>query len=280
MNEILEKQSKFFDFVSNSIVKNHRLSHAYLLETNGNSNYMSIVKEFIKMILCLDHEEDSSFICHAIDSDNYPDLKIIKPDGYWIKKEQLLQLEQQYLKKSMLDNKLVYIIDSAEFLNDSSANTILKFLEEPPEGIVAILIANNRFHVIDTIVSRCQVLSLSMNEYKTEYDDIILNFIKDLSSSKELLIHFDYYLKNIFADKNSISSNLEIIEFLLSQKLRSNILEDSSILSFIDLDFDTAVISKILSIIEREKTKIQYNLNIKLWFHNFIVELMEVISSV
>ena len=39
-----------------------------------------------------------------------------------------------------------YIIKNAERLNPSSANTILKFLEEPEDNIIAILLTNNRYN--------------------------------------------------------------------------------------------------------------------------------------
>ena len=76
----------------------------------------------------------------------------------------------------MLDNKLIYIIDPAEKLNPASANTILKFLEEPPEGIVAILITENKYNVLETIVSRCQCLSL-VNDLEIEITEEINEFV-------------------------------------------------------------------------------------------------------
>lgn len=280
MDEKIKKQSKFFEFVNHSINDEHKISHAYLLETNGNNDYMPVLKEFIKMILYVDHEDSKEFISHAIDTDNYPDIKYINPDGYWIKKEQLLQLEDQYSKKSMLDNKLIYVIDSAESLNDSSANTILKFLEEPPENIIAILVASNRFRVLETVVSRCQILSLDVEEDDdTQYDEFIVQFVNGLKSPDNLLIEFDYYLKNIFYDKNAIFKNLEILETLLFKILRSNLVNSDKFLDF-NLDFEPVLLSNLLSVIEKNKENVQFNLNSKLWFHNFIIELMEVIYGV
>lgn len=280
MDESGKKQSKFFEFVNHSINDEHKISHAYLLETNGNNDYMFVLKEFIKIILCVDHEDSKEFISHAVDTDNYPDLKYITPNGYWIKKEQLLQLEDQYSKKSMLDNKLIYVIDSAEALNDASANTILKFLEEPPENIIAILVANNRFRVLETVVSRCQILSLDVDEGNDDqYDEFIIEFVNGLKSPDNLLVEFDYYLKNLFYDKNAMFKNLETLETLLFKVLRSDFVKDGKFLSF-NFDFSPVVLSNILSVIEHNKENVQFNLNSKLWFHNFIIELMEVIYVV
>ena len=89
----------------------------------------SLIFFIIKMII-----NDESANC-LIDNGNYPDLKIIEPDGNVIKKVQLLSLQEQFKNKSFLNNKMIYVIKEAEKLNDSSGNTILKFLEEPEEDI-------------------------------------------------------------------------------------------------------------------------------------------------
>ena len=56
------------------------------------------------------------------------------------------------------------VINDVELLNTSAANSILKFLEEPEENIIAILITSNRNLVINTIVSRCQVIRYYVKE--------------------------------------------------------------------------------------------------------------------
>ena len=52
----------------------------------------------------------------------------------------------------------VMIIWMAEKMNTSAANKLLKLLEEPPEKTVFILIAEDQEQIINTILSRCQVL--------------------------------------------------------------------------------------------------------------------------
>ena len=61
----------------------------------------------------------------------------------WIKKEQLLELQEEFMTKGLLTSKKIYIITDATKLNTSSANSILKFLEEPADNIIAILLADN-----------------------------------------------------------------------------------------------------------------------------------------
>lgn len=265
MNDIKEKQKHFFEYINSSIIINNKVSHAYLIETKGYTEYKKVVIELIKNILTIGKsEEESKKIENLLDTDNYPDLKIINPDGNFIKKEQLITLENQYSKKSMLDNKLIYIIDPAEKLNPASANTILKFLEEPPEGIVAILITENKYNVLETIVSRCQCLSL-VNDLEIEITEEINEFVADLSKPKNILIKYEYYLEKLFLNRTDALENLKLIEELLFKQMKEKVLnnEKNNIINQIEL-------------IEKEKDKLQYNLNLKLWLMNYIYEVMEV----
>ncbi|WP_435624039.1 ATP-binding protein [Flagellimonas sp.] len=52
----------------------------------------------------------------------------------------------------------VMLIWMAEKMNTAAANKLLKLIEEPPEKTVLILIAEEEEQIINTILSRCQVL--------------------------------------------------------------------------------------------------------------------------
>jgi len=55
----------------------------------------------------------------------------------------------------------VFILDDAEWLRREAANSLLKTLEEPPETSLIILITPKPFALIDTIRSRCLMLSFA-----------------------------------------------------------------------------------------------------------------------
>ncbi|MEI7812518.1 MAG: hypothetical protein WCJ01_08845 [Ignavibacteria bacterium] len=50
------------------------------------------------------------------------------------------------------------IISNAHLMNDEAQNALLKNLEEPPEGIIFILLTNNKNQLLDTIISRSWVI--------------------------------------------------------------------------------------------------------------------------
>ena len=150
----MDSKAKFYSIV-NKLVKFNKVSHAYLVEVDNYDEDFKCILDFVKLVLCKKNDKCSDNlncgncnICRLIDTDNYVDLKIIEPDGTIIKKKQMLDLQEEFNNKSLLDNKRIYIIKEADKLNMSSANTILKFLEEPEDDIIAILITNNRYSVI------------------------------------------------------------------------------------------------------------------------------------
>ena len=59
----------------------------------------------------------------------------------------------------------VLIIDQAQTMQAAAANALLKFIEEPPQKTVWILITNKRTAMLKTILSRCQPLAFApLNE--------------------------------------------------------------------------------------------------------------------
>ncbi len=173
--------------VLNNSISNNKLSHAYLFDSNGNSDVYNIVLSFTKMIITTDinDENEKENICMRIDDENYVDVKVIEPDGMWIKKDQLLDLQSEFSKKAIEGNKKVYIIKSADKMNVQTANSILKFLEEPIDEIIAILIVDNINLMLPTIISRCQVIKLNK---KALSSDSIDNFSSYFYQSKYTLL--------------------------------------------------------------------------------------------
>ena len=68
---------------------------------------------------------------------------------------------EKFSNKSIYNNYQIYVVHNAEMLNISASNTILKFLEEPEDNIIAIFLSTHRYKVLPTILSRCIVMSLT-----------------------------------------------------------------------------------------------------------------------
>lgn len=165
-------------------IDNRHISHAYLFDENNNSESFMIIMAFIKEILSCDlSKENKKILCQRIDDGNYPEIKIIEPDGMIIKKQQILDLQLDYSRMAVEGNKRIYIIRDADKMRSETANSMLKFLEEPENNVIAILMTNNFNNLLPTIVSRCQVIKLANNAENImtdDIDDLIVNFIYNM----------------------------------------------------------------------------------------------------
>lgn len=75
--------------------------------------------------------------------------------------EQMRAIEREANYRPVEGKARVFIIDEADKLNDSSANALLKVLEEPPRTSHLILITARPAMLLPTILSRCQVIRFS-----------------------------------------------------------------------------------------------------------------------
>ena len=186
LDDYKDKQLVAYNIMMNEI-NNNKVSHAYLIDENDNTDSFNIVMAFIKEILthCMD-EDSKEKLCKRIDDNNYPEIKIIEPDGLLIKKGQILDLQQEFSMAAVEGNKRIYIIRNADAMRLETSNSMLKFLEEPDNNIIAILMTNNINAILPTIVSRCQIIRLNNdnnNDINDEIDMLTLEFIKSLENN-------------------------------------------------------------------------------------------------
>lgn len=303
LEEYKNIQPVAYKILSNSIASG-KCSHAYLFETNGYENGLDMAICFAKNILGI---QDLN-----IDEQNYPELKIISPDGMWIKKEQLIDLQNEFSKKSIIGNKKVYIINQAEKLNVNSSNTILKFIEEPPEGIIAILVTENIYQLLETIVSRCQIISLNgqvnvlladktitkiarlISNTSLEYENFISednetkikNIVKFInyyeSNKRKTLLHINELWFEYFQDKSQVYDALYIT--LLFYKDCLNIKIGCEIEVFNDYleEIDFVVnknnlddLIRKIKVINDNRYYINNNANLNLLMDKIIIEMEE-----
>lgn len=259
--ELTTPKKNFYELINN-IVRFNKISHAYLIELDNYDNDFNCVIDFIKLII---NDESANLL---IDSGNYPDLKIVEPDGSVIKKAQLIALQEQFKNKSFLNNKMIYVIKEADKLNDSSGNTILKFLEEPEEDIIAILLTTNRYKIIETILSRCQIISLKDDSYNITLSDNTLDMLKFIVKKDDLFIYHQHIMDNILVDKNIAKEILGEIEKIILKYLNyvsnRNSFCDERVINLLK---NTSIndLTNYILIIEEEIQKLDFNVNYKLW---------------
>lgn len=257
-------------------IKKDKINHAYLLETNTEYR-IDIAEEIIKKIF-MDYNKDINDL-----KLNY-DIQILKTTNQFIKKEEILELKEKYMTKSIYNSKRVYIIEEAEKLTSSSANTLLKFLEEPEEDIIAILITNNKNNVISTIVSRCQIIRAftKKNNYKLdeEYFNEILSFALSIDEKKEQTIAYinNFNLKDL-TDRNNLIEFLNNLLYIyadalhLKLGLEGNYFDDSFVnsINIIAEHNDIFNLKIKINAINECINRAKYNTNIRLLLDKLVI---------
>ena len=303
LEKYLEKQPVVTKLLLQS-KNNNKLVQAYLLVSNDKNFLMQFSLDFTKDLIT---DKPDEKIYKMIDSNTYPELKIIEPKNNIIKKEQIIELQELFSVKPVLGKKLVYIIDGADKLHVSSSNTILKFLEEPSDDIVAILLTDNLQKVLPTIKSRCQVLSFNNNlssevniiyrKYKEYYPEEeynsetfnylssgILEFIKKLDSSKlKMFMYYKQYIFDVYKNKIDFMYLFDFMLYfyydMLNFKLKRDLNYMNDYKDYIDIissDNSITDIRKKIEIILNTKNNLNTNLNLKLLMDDFIINFSEV----
>ena len=152
----IDTQDRVRDFLCNA-VESGRTSHAYLFLGAPGAGKLDAAWALAQAYLC---EEDGCGACDdciRVARHTHPDVHYYAPEsatGYLIAQTREL-LDDVALAPIRAASK-VYIIDRAEQLRANSANALLKTLEEPPEGVMFILLGTSADVILPTIVSRCQ----------------------------------------------------------------------------------------------------------------------------
>ena len=266
--EVLEKLITYY--------KNDKISHAYLIETNDIEKCYLDLLEVIRQINCPNEyskECKKCNLCNLLNKNSLPSLIVIWPDGKNIKKEQILSLKKQFSTKPIYTKENIYIINQAETLNASSANTMLKFLEEPEDDILGFFITNNSNNVINTIKSRCELLVVNYKETS--------EIVSYLPKSLEYLNKIDLEKNNIFLYNKNVLLKDYPERDQISKILRGiiYIYEDLLINKKKYINYTNLYKLKPKEIVIREKVinkyleRIFYNVNLELFLDNLVIEL-------
>jgi len=170
-------------------VQRDRMPHAWLFTGQANIGKFKTAVALAQNLNCRKIAEDACGKCDyclQIKEENFPDFLVLRPEGKFIKIDQVrkslnwLNLHPDQAKKRVL------ILDGAENLGREAANAFLKTLEEPAPNTIIILIALSTKQLPETIVSRCQQIRFRpLTPETTEY---ILRGNTDLSEELVKLI--------------------------------------------------------------------------------------------
>lgn len=145
-------------------LRNNRLAHAYLLAGPKGAGKKQMALHLAKSLFCQEREADACgacLTCRRIEGGNHPDVQLITPDGASIKIDQIRALQKEMAMRAVESQHKVYIIEHVDKMTTQAANSLLKFLEEPPAGVLALLLTEHSHAMLPTILSRCQIVQFS-----------------------------------------------------------------------------------------------------------------------
>ena len=187
-----------------SILKRKAFSNGYIFYGPEGIGKKQTSIVFIKEIF-KKYSSNSNIEKKIIDN-NHPDFLLIEPtyllkgnlinrseaepsknNKGTIRIEQIRNLKTFLGQKSIESGQKIVLIDDAHLLNEAASNCLLKTLEEPANGIF-ILLTSRLNLLLDTIISRCQLIRFKSFSYKqlevfirNNLESLDLDFYKELN---------------------------------------------------------------------------------------------------
>lgn len=134
-----------------------KVAGAYIFQGQNAEEMAGFAKGFAKLLNC-ETVCGQCLNCRKIESGVHPDFVTVLPEGkkQIIKIDSIRDLKQRVRLGPTEAKYLVVRVINADCIESAAANSLLKVLEEPPQGVVFILITSASDNLPQTVLSRCQ----------------------------------------------------------------------------------------------------------------------------
>jgi len=226
----VKKNNFFFNeevntFLKN-IIKNKTLANGYIFCGAEGLGKKQTALQFIKEIF--KHYSPNENVEERITNNNHPDFLIIEPNSLLstkssgssdlektvksgseiIKIAQIRNIKTFLSQKSINSEKKIVLIIDAHLLNEAASNCLLKTLEEPSNGIF-ILLTSKLNLLLDTIISRCQIV-----RFRSFSSKQLKSILKEYLNTSKLKINtnlkFEDLINSANGSPNQLLRNIEI----------------------------------------------------------------------
>ncbi len=167
LNKILSKQ-----------IENKEVFHSYIFEGDAEKVFEQY-ETFTKLLLNT-----------SVDITNL--VEVISSDTNNISIEEIRKLNKMLYERPSEFEYNVYIIEDAHKMREEAQNALLKTLEDLPSYSIVIMTTNNRYKLLNTIISRSQVITI-YSQYEIDFQSYEWNNLYNVLTSA---LEKRYYMIN------------------------------------------------------------------------------------
>jgi DNA polymerase-3 subunit delta' len=253
-NEALIKQTQsvVYQTLVNAFDSN-KINHAFLLSGLKGSPIKESAIYVAQSLVCENPNPlacEECLSCLRIANQSYADFIYIDGELGTIKKEEIEGLQSSFSKSGVEAKGLkIYIINQLEKATASAANSLLKFLEEPYDDVIGILTTQNQSQILETIISRSQVLRIKsyskdylgaelLNSGINQEDvNILVSKYSDINQILEVMNNTDYpTIKALVIETfTTLVNQPESLNFFAINQVNPKIADKKSVVLFLDL---------------------------------------------
>lgn len=165
--------NRAFDMLSSAIASG-KAFHAFFISSSDEDAGLSLARR-AAALCCLGRDDEPALL-------SCPDYHQLKGEETGAK--EIRSLIDELSKASFGGGKRAIVISNAHALSREAQNTLLKTLEEPPQGVM-FLLCGNADGMLSTITSRCAVVRLG----HCGYDEIEAELIKSGASAADASLY-------------------------------------------------------------------------------------------
>ena len=148
--------------------------HAYLITGQEGVGKRTLAREVARYLLCTGDHRPCGVCpaCQQILQGTHPDVLMVRP-GFHVSSdiptdrgkndiivETIREVVSMVNEHGYASSMRIVVIEQAERMNPAAQNALLKTLEEPPEGVMFLIVTQTPGALLPTIVSRCRSVSL------------------------------------------------------------------------------------------------------------------------
>jgi len=134
-------------------------SHAYLFHGPAGTGKRTVARAFAAELLA-EGSDDPDAVRTRVMHGAHPDLTWVRPSGAHVMRVDDVEgpVVNAAYRTPFEAKRRVFVLERVDTMNDEVANRLLKTLEEPASYVHLILMTDQLGRVLETVVSRCQLV--------------------------------------------------------------------------------------------------------------------------